>query len=262
MKDTLLLNSVISCEELMNRWSVTESRLVKIISENKIKEYSVISTRINPHDNAKIFICREKPKISIFNGKMWSTRDISRSFFDVSDIDSYEKENPVITFPEDIDGPSEKCFQEDRLEYRHISVEILEREHADAVNQKNELAGYLSNAVSNIGKLQSKINKLETQLEEANRRTTEVEKRSNPGCEAANEKKLQQWKHVYFPAIHAVARQCEEEGPREGKERRQRKDIRVMLESRLSGVEVPRSVVDYTFAFLDDSLVDRTGGNT
>ena len=38
MKDTLLLNSVISCEELMNRWSVTESRLVKIISENKIKK--------------------------------------------------------------------------------------------------------------------------------------------------------------------------------------------------------------------------------
>ena len=54
MKDTLLLNNVISCEELMNRWSVTESRLVKIISENKIKEYSVISTRINPHDNVKI----------------------------------------------------------------------------------------------------------------------------------------------------------------------------------------------------------------
>ena len=24
MKDTLLLNSVISCEELMNQWSVTE----------------------------------------------------------------------------------------------------------------------------------------------------------------------------------------------------------------------------------------------
>lgn len=48
MKDTLLLNSVISCEELMNRWSVTESRLVKIISENKIKEYSVISTQNKP----------------------------------------------------------------------------------------------------------------------------------------------------------------------------------------------------------------------
>lgn len=262
MKDTLLLNSVISCEELMNRWSVTESRLVKIISENKIKEYSVISTRIKPHDNAKIFICREKPKISIFNGKIWSTRDISRSFFDMSDIDNYEKENPLITFPEDIDGPSEKYFQEDTLEYRRISVEILEKEHADAVNQKNELAEYLSNAVSKISKLQSEINKLQTQLEEANRRATQVEKRSNPGCEAASEKRLQQWKDVYFPAIHAVARQCEEEGPREGKERRQRKDIQVMLESHLSGVEVPQAVVDYTFRILDDRLVDRIGGNT
>ena len=117
-----------------------------------------------------------------------------------------------------------------------------------------------------ISELEIENEHLKMQLEEIQINESEDKEKnnraSNPGSEAASEKRLQPWKDVYFPAIHAVARQCEEEGPKEGRERRQRKDIRAMLEARLLGVHVPRTVVDYAFGFLDDSLVDRNGGNT
>ena len=117
-------------------------------------------------------------------------------------------------------------------------------------------------AEENLDALAKGIVNLEKQLQEVNNRIMESEKKINPGCEAASEKRLQQWKDVYFPAIHAVARKCEEEGPKEGSERRQRKDIRAMLEAQLKDIPIPNTVVDYTFQLLDDELVDRRGGNT
>lgn len=131
-----------------------------------------------------------------------------------------------------------KNIYKDKIEYE-----------SDIVQQ--ELNGY-----------QDQIVNLEKQLQEVNNRIMESEKKINPGCEAASEKRLQQWKDVYFPAIHAVARKCEEEGPKEGSERRQRKDIRAMLEAQLKDIPIPNTVVDYTFQLLDDELVDRRGGNT
>ena len=60
-----------------------------------------------------------------------------------------------------------------------------------------------------ISELEIENEHLKMQLEEIQINESEDKEKnnraSNPGSEAASEKRLQPWKDVYFPAIHAVA---------------------------------------------------------
>lgn len=250
-----LINDFITLPELCRRWQC-EFELIQPYTENRLNSrgfpdippllqaYKMISTR--ECQKGMIKACTAKPvdlHMRSFEIPSWSLDDatprLSKSeiVFDMKEVRVLEAENPVLLCASVPFDPAQNLSEEKAEDEQELAQQELKA-------------------------VQARIAEIEAQLREANRRTKEAEKKSNPGCEAASEKRLQQWKENYFPAIHAVARQCEEEGPKEGKERRQRKDIRAMLEACLPGMEVPNAVVNYTFRFLDDSLVDRTGGNT
>lgn len=156
MKDIIIFDDIISCKDLMQRWSITKNRLVKIISDYKIMEYSVITTRINT-ENAKKFVCREKHKIPFFYEKIWVTRDISASYFNMIDIVRYENDNPLIILPEAEDSPSERDFEEDSLCHENIDIDMLEKEYAKISIQKNEISSNLATALVTITKIQEKL---------------------------------------------------------------------------------------------------------
>ena len=178
MKNHTVIDTALSCLEVMERWSVSLSRLVKIISENKIKEYSVISTRVNPSTGERLFICYEKPKISGFGGKIWISRDISASYFNIIEIEQYEKINPLITYKESEDAPSERFAEEDRLgnEGRCFDIECFEKAYAESQNQLYETVMGLSNAVENAEKLR-------IQLDHAQKRIAELESKIATGAD-------------------------------------------------------------------------------
>lgn len=250
-----LINDFITLPELCRRWQC-EFELIQAYTENRLNSrgfpdippllqaYKMLSIRECHKGTVKA--CTAKPvdlHMRSFETPSWSwdeaTSPLSKSeiVFDMREVRLVEAENPALLCASVPFDPAQDLFEKKTGNEQEFAQKELKT-------------------------AQARIAELKAQLWEANRRTMEAEKKSNPGCEAASEKRLQQWKKNYFPAIHAVARQCEEEGPKEGKERRQRKDIRAMLEAYLPGMEVPNAVVNYTFSFLDDSLVDRTGGNT
>lgn len=152
MEDALILDEIITCNDLMARWSVSHNRLVKIISNEKIKEYSVVSTRINR--NKKIYICRERHKIKF--SPLWVTRDIQSSVFDIRDIKKYELKFPIILLPEAEGEPSERKAEEDVIIIGEYSEPI--------VNKLNSLRLEIIDNINNLKTREEKINYISAQF--------------------------------------------------------------------------------------------------